>query len=193
MTVAAPEVVRTASRLAGLDAVRGAAVLLMVADHVSRYVPGGGWFSLTGGRLALPLFCLVAGSLASRLSWRLAVVALLGLLLPVLVPWIDSPNILLLLALSLVLVRWARRASVSLLAVLAVCLGLLVNGWGWVASGYPLPAVLALVVVGALVGRAPLDAWGLALPRWVGVCGRWPLSLYVGHLLVLQVVLGSPS
>ncbi len=196
LTTWAPTVLPVpAPRLLGLDALRGLAVLVMVGDHASRYVPGGYWFSITGGRLAVPLFFVVAGALVTRVTWRHGWVAVLGLALPVAVPWIDSPNVLLLLAVGAVVVATLGQ-SVWRWPLLVVALTAYANQWPGPApvSGFYVPlALLALMVLGSLLGRVELATLGDRLPHWLRAPGRYPLSLYVGHLLVLQLALGSPA
>ena len=188
-----------ATRFVGLDRLRGLAIMCMVVDHVC-LLAGVYPLRVTVGRLALPLFMIVGGSLVRELTWRHGGVLVVGLVLPVAVPWIDAPNILVLYVLGAALVsafgtgermrpgsRFRPAAGVWVLLVLAV--GALANGWGdQPGTGYPWAAVVALMALGALAGRRQLAGVGDRLPHWLAWPGRHPLSLYVGHLLVLQAL-----
>lgn len=181
-----------APRSAALDRLRGVAVVLMVFDHLL-IVTGqaGSPLRETVTRAAMPLFAVVAGHLSRRGSWRLLGVAVLGLLLPVLVPWVDAPNVLLWLASGSVLVVAARRIARPALWLLPlVVLTAAANGRPFLApSGSFEPvAVWALMCLGALMSRPGLDRAGARLPAALDRAGRWPLSVYAGHLLVLQLV-----
>lgn len=176
------------SRAAGLDRLRGLAVLCMVVDHVALFVA----FDVaryTVGRLALPLFFVLGGALVTRLTWRHGWVALLGLGLPLVAGWIDSPNVLLLYAVGAALVVLARRLGPfgSLLGLL-VMLTVQANGAGVVGTGYAPAALWALMFVGAWLPRELLLVLGGRLPGWLAVPGRYPLSIYVGHVLALTAV-----
>lgn len=171
-----------------LDAVRGLAILLMVADHLSYFM---GWevVRLTAGRVAMPLFFLVAGHLAGSPKWRHVRIGFLGLLLPLAVPWIDNPNVLVLWAAGVALL-WCLRYFGHLAAwVTVVALTLLANGWGFApGNGYDWLALWGLMAVGHGSATHRMFGWGNALPEWVAAMGRHPIAWYVGHLAVLQGV-----
>jgi uncharacterized membrane protein len=170
-----------------LDALRGLAVLLMVGDHLA-YFAGVTEYRQTLGRVAMPLFFLLAGHLARRMSWRYAWIGALGLALPLAAPWIDSPNVLLYLALFCPLVVLLRRRRVLLLAGAAYGLTLGANGYLEVlGTGYAPAGLIGLMCLGALADRADLERLRFA-PAWLQLVGRYPLSLYVGHVLLLTVL-----
>lgn len=177
---------RTRVRSRGLDALRGLAVLTMVADHVALFAQAEPvrW---TIGRVALPLFFLLAGHLARRLSWRLLVVLGAGLLLPVLAPWVDSPNVLVWIVVGSLLLAGVRRFGLSPWLLLVVSATLLANGQGFGGDGYAAPALMVMMAAGALIPRDGF-AWASRLPAWLVPFGRFPLSVYVGHVLLLTVV-----
>lgn len=187
-----PSTAATTSRVSigrsgALDKLRGLAIAAMVVDHLA-YVLDEQLLRVTVGRLALPLFFIVAGHLVCRLSWRHGWVALLGLALPAVVPWIDDPNVLLLYAAGAVLVVQLRRAPLALVLVVVVALTVAANGWLPATPGFYDPlSVLALMCAGALLSRDSF-AIGNRLPRAFAVVGRFPLSVYVGHLLVIEGV-----
>lgn len=178
------------SRLVGLDRLRGLAIACMVVDHVA-LLSGLYPVRVTVGRLALPIFFILAGALVRRLTWRHGAIFAVGLALPVAVPWIDSPNVLTLYAVGAVVLVAGARWWWWPWAVLVVAVTLLANGWGgWPAGGYPPAALLGLLAVGTLlrryVGLEALHEAGEGLPGWLGALGRRPVTWYVGHLLVLQ-------
>lgn len=179
----------TRARAVGLDRLRGAAMLLMLTDHLL-YLAGDTWGRATVGRLALPIFFIVAGHLAGRVNApRLIWAAALGLSLPVVVPWIDDPNVLLWYALFAPAVVFARRLPAGPFVLLGLSLTLLANGYfdGFPAS-YPPAALLGLMALGALVPRELLTRAGDKLPAWFSFVGRYPLSFYAGHLLALELI-----
>ena len=181
-------------RSAGLDALRGVAVALMVLDHLLLwFLPAGQPVRETLTRASMPLFALLAGHLARRVSWRLALVFGWGLVLSVVAPWAGNPNILLQLGVGLVLL-WAVRlpglpAAPLLLAGAAWPLLLGANGYlPAPGAAYPLAAVVGLVFLGALAPRPSLAFLeGLRLPLLARV-GRCPLTVYVGHVLLLTLL-----
>lgn len=183
-------------RIDALDRVRGLAILLMVGDHVALFA-GVHWWRVTVGRLALPLFFVLAGYLLRRLTWRHAGIAAAGALLPLLVPWIDRPNVLLwYVAGSAVLLAADRLGLPSLvLAVPGLILG--ANGYGWHAGTYEPAALLGLLALGhALPAFGTVERlWGWAgrLPALYGHLGRYPISIYLGHVLALQCLAAGLS
>jgi hypothetical protein len=181
------------ARLLGLDAARGLAVLLMLGDHLAGLGgPEWLWYRFTLGRVALPLFFVVAGALVRRLTWRHGWVALLGLVLPVLAPWVDSPNVLWWYGYGAVVVyglgRMLGRPGLWIVVLVGLVMG--ANGFGQHGHTYEPDALFGMMAVGALIGRVQLAEWTdkLARSRLLLVAGRWPLSVYVGHVLALQLV-----
>jgi peptidoglycan/LPS O-acetylase OafA/YrhL len=180
----------TRARTIELDVLRGFAIACMIVDHTVLVFGGPHVLRLTIGRLALPVFFVLAGNLSRRLSWRTAGTLLLGLGLPLLVPWIDNPNVLAWYALGGCLLWAARGTSWGLPVLAAACLTSLANGQGLAfGDGYPGAALVGLMVLGTYVPRSLLVAAGARLPRWLAVLGRWPRAVYVGHLLLLEVLI----
>lgn len=177
-------------RLVELDRLRGLAILLMIADHLA-IVVGTPIVRVTAGRLAIPIFFVIAGHLAGhRLSWRHLQIGALGLVLPLVVSFVDSPNVLLWWALGcVVLYGWQRlHWPVWGLIVLALTLG--ANGWV-VTPGdrsYNPLDLLGLMALGRGMGPE-LFTFGRRLPAWVGSLGRCPIRWYVVSSLLLQLVL----
>lgn len=179
-------------RFLEVDRVRGFAIACMVVDHLALFV-GFDLLRLTVGRLALPLFFVVAGWGLSSLRRRHLDLFLVGLALPLVVPWIDAPNVLVWFVVCAVVLEGARRVGLPLEVVCLVCLGLLANGWGLaLGTGYPAVALLALMALGRLCRVVDADELlfrlGAFLPRAFEWVGSRPASVYVGHLLVLEVV-----
>lgn len=178
-------------RIVGLDVARGAAILLMVLDHVLYQAAPGHVLRLTVTRVALPIFCLVAGALW-RPGWRpryleLGAAWLVAEVLARLLG-MPTPDVLLPIAVGFALLHLAQRSPWLVLVVLLVLdhsrLGA-IPGW----TGYSPWYVAALLVVGHLA-RAEIYAAAERLPdvAWLSSIGRRPLGWYVGHLLVLAVV-----
>lgn len=174
-------------RSVGVDRLRGLAVLAMVVDHVALFV-GAEPLRWTVGRVAVPVFFVLGGCLVRRLTWRHAWVFVLGLVLPVLAPWVDSPNVLCWYALGAVLVWGVRSWAAGPAVALVVLVTALANGVGSVGAGYPPAALWALMCFGALVPLGRLAALGERLPGWLGLPGRFPLTVYAGHVLALTAL-----
>lgn len=178
-----------ASRRRGLDALRGLAVALMFLDHALLIAGTGLPLRLTLGRLALPIFFVVAGACLSRFTRRHVLIGFVGFVLPVLVPWVDDPNVLLWYAFGAFVLSVASRTAAVLVVVVA--LTCLANGYApWAAGGtfntYEPLALLALMAVGRLLGRDSF-AWSDRIAvRPLPWLGRHALVLYVAHLLILE-------
>lgn len=184
-----------ALRSRGLDALRGLAVVFMVADHLALFA-GAPLVRVTVGRLAMPLFFVLAGHLATRLSWRVARLGLLGVLLPLAAPWVDSPNVLLWLAYGAVALALARRAHLPPALLVGAQLAVFANPgvfhpYADLGTGYPPAALLGLMALGAMLHRDQLTGLADRLPARLvpplSWAGRHALGLYVGHVLLLTV------
>jgi hypothetical protein len=178
------------TRLVELDRLRGLAILLMIADHVA-IVAGTPIVRVTAGRLAVPIFFVVAGHLAgSRLSWRHLQVGALGLVLPLVVGFVDSPNVLLWWALGCVVLYVWQRLSWPVWGLIVAALTLGANGWVIPAGSHsynPLD-LLGLMALGRGMGPE-LFVFGRRLAAWMGALGRAPIRWYVGHVLLVQLAL----
>jgi len=177
-------------RLQGLDRMRGAASLLMVADHGLVAASVGGWWRLGPTRAALPLFCLVAGALSGgpweRRRRRVVAMAVAGVGLTFTVwPVLGGgvPDVLLVLALGFLVVAGLERAGSPGLTVVVLSVASIQPVTWPVGTGYQLGTVVVLLLFGGLAGvRDLLELAGNRLPAWVGVAGRRPLTVYVVHL-----------
>lgn len=188
-----PAVARPRSAL--FDSLRGAAVLLMVLDHLliqldaDSFLRVGSPLSIT--RLSLPLFMLAASAVwrpdPLRLRWKLFVTAFVEAFLCALLgmPW---PGIVLLL---FVMFRLLDVVSHSFdfdldawaypVAVLGLVQALYVPvSW----NGYQPGLVVAWFMLGRLAWFYGSLSW---FPRWrvLTAVGRHPLLWYIGHLLAL--------
>lgn len=175
-----------AYRISALDALRGVAMLLMLLDHLALVVGGLDEVRLTLGRLAMPLFFVLAGHLARDPRWRHLGIAAVGVVLPLVVPWIDAPNVLVIWAVGVVILWAGRRWSVPAWVVVVVALGCAANGWTSTDGHYDFLALWALMALGSILPTSALMFCARA-PRWVATLGRFPISFYVGHLLVLHL------
>lgn len=186
------------TRSGALDGARGMAILLMLLDHLL-VVTGHGdlWVRSTITRAAMPAFMVIGGALVAhtmtppRLA-RLVRTIAIGLALPVMVPWIDDPNILVMYAAGWLLVwavsRWTWGAPLLVIVGATLAANGLLGHTG--AGYYPIGAVVALMGAGAWIGRLQLASWlqpfgsrGLRLVQWLG---RHALAFYAAHLLVLR-------
>lgn len=187
-------------RLRTLDALRGFAIVLMVVDHVivaTQTVSSNPELlfevrrSLT--RLAMPLFMVVSGALWAlhgapsrrRLTQVFVAAVAVNVSLAVTWPEVGLPEIL------AVWVGCALAAKLFLEAPVEVAvLGLLFAwhyplDWDGFQPGF-VAAFVALGVLWARTGRTGFaDPLAAHLPELFAAAGRRPLSIYVGHLVVL--------
>jgi hypothetical protein len=180
------------ARSVALDVFRGLAILAMLADHLAYLTGGPEVIRLTVGRLAMPAFFILAGHLARRPRLRHAEVFVLGLVLPALVPWIDSPNVLCWWALGVVCLWLLGRLGWPAWLLVALPLTLGANGWLHLdGNGYAGSALFGLMALGAILPRS-VFAWAGRLPRQVArplaFLGRHPIAFYAGHLLALELL-----
>jgi hypothetical protein len=115
-------------------------------------------------------------------------IGLVGAALPLVVPWIDTPNVLVWYALlgALVIVtpvRW--RLVWVLLPLTLLANGMLVGRQG---TSYEPAALLGLLALGSVLYPYNVAHLGDRLPPALGWVGRYPMSIYVGHLLLLEAV-----
>lgn len=185
-------------RFSILDCWRGLAVVLMVLDHVLAVLGAPVVTRLLVTRLSLPLFCatsgalhLIAGPRSPRRSLQLLGVALLETVLN-LVLGLGVPGPVTLMLVMGWVGRALRPERHGLVLVVVGVLQAVYLPVPW--TGYQPGLVLAWWSLGALGVLAEVDQvtrftrW---CPRWLEAVGRRPLGWYVGHLLVLAVVVGA--
>jgi len=152
----------------------------MLADHLALYLDGPDVVRWTVGRVAAPLFFLLAGALVTRCTWRHGWLFFgAWLLLP---PERIPDGVLPMIAVGCVVVVAARRWG----AVPVGLLGCVIAATALPLHGYVTPLTVATCLLGAHLGRPVLTVWGSKLPPWFAVCGRYPLTFYVTHLWVLH-------
>lgn len=169
-----------------LDTWRGFAVGLMAFDHILAITGEGYALRATVTRLSMPLFFLVSGHLLYRIKWqRLIPVAVLGVYLPEVIPFIESPNVLFLYAFFAPFIVWAKDRPIVLIGIVAFGLAMYANGYFYEPGAYAPFALFGLLAVGKMI---PRGAWGEWENGFLAGLGRYPLSFYVGHLFVLESV-----
>lgn len=196
-------------RIVGLDAVRGVAVVSMIADHAALVAIERGFgprsveqlLRLTVGRIALPVFMLVSGLLLKRppsvrrsvqaagagaVVSTVSVAAGLGLGVPdILAVW--------------VLAAWAvgLAARRSALAVAGVaCVGIVqAASWPVPWTGYQPGTVAALLAIGWFARYPPvlveLDGVGDRLPVGLARIGARPMAAYMASTVALGLMAGA--
>lgn len=192
-----PSAARPHQRLGVLDKARGLAIVLMFVDHVLVLVDPAHIGRLTVTRLSLPLFLLTAGFLYRGPRRRQLALIPAAIAATVLVgigesatgdPWLGQPDVLWMIGWAFLLlgvVHWGRL-PLGWVLVFAV-----LQPVTWVAGhdGYQLGTVVALLIAGQLLDVPALLRPADRLPSWVGLLGRYPLTAYVGHLLLISVAL----
>lgn len=185
-------IVVTEGRRWELDALRGLAVVVMILDHILHLtVPESPLRLLT--RIAMPVFALLAGHLAQNYRpGRWLGLAAVGLVIGALVPWIDSPNILVWLGLGMYTSYWARERPWLGVAVVVGALTVMANRYPYFqfGNGFDALAVVALCVAGALTPQSAFAEAGRVLPRQVAVVGRLALPVYVVHVALFSLFWG---
>lgn len=186
------------SRSEELDRVRGAAVVLMIVDHVLALVcelttwptNAGPWFArMTITRAALPLFMLLAGALladrrpSGKRLGQVVAAAVCAQLLVLRLPFMATVNILPVIGWALWV--WPRVRGWGVWGVAGCMVFVATLPW---PLGYHPGHVLGLMLLGTLLGRAPLERLGGCLQPWAAVVGRRPLAWYLGHLAALWAV-----
>lgn len=173
------------NRSIALDRLRAIAILLMILDHLLVLSDPTHPLRFTLTRFSMPLFFLISGHLLTRIKWpRLAIVGIIGALLPTIVPWIDNPNVLLFYAFFAPFIVLGRKRRWILYAGIIFALALYANNYGDVPGAYAPWALFGLMATGALINR---DAFPMVrIPHVLTAVGRYPLSIYVGHILILE-------
>ncbi len=184
-------------RIWQLDRIRGLAIVLMLLDHVLALNPsvGGMAVRLSLTRFAMPLFMMTAGYLiASKRSAfsarRLSVIAAAGVVSCTCCWSLSLPTFDILVGFAFVVMVTGAVVRWPLLLVLV---GFIQAAWLPLHfPAYELGAVVAWVSIGALIvgsmHSGSFLAWADRVPRVLEPIGRYPLRWYVGHLVVLAVM-----
>jgi uncharacterized membrane protein YeiB len=179
---------RGSDRIASIDSLRGLALLFMLGSHASLswdagvFPSGWGFF----------VFIFVSGSLwrprpllRARRFWQLVGAALLSFPLSAGLPNLNGFNILCAWVLVLPVLRLTRNWSPLWVATMG---GAIWAEWGFAGLGGANPGLVILGwTIGRLVGVEGMReaTRRLPSPRWLAWIGRWPLTVYVGHLVLL--------
>lgn len=177
------------ARDVGLDRLRGLAVVLMVVDHVAKTLPDNPeWLTLTVTRLSLPLFMVTLGVLLAGRSHPIQPERFLQLgVAGVVTSFVFSalgrgtPDVLLVIALTVPLWDSCKRWPEVVACLGVVQFAALPIPW----TGYQPGLLVTLICLGVLASRERWSALGDRLPSWVAGVGRWPLTIYVVHVLAL--------
>jgi hypothetical protein len=195
----APAAATAGRRDAGLDALRGAAIILMIVDHVlvlamatRGYTEWMALVRMSLTRFSMPLFMIVSGLLLARKGLpstrRLVQVAMAAIALNLAFLSIDvgfaAPEILAVWLLVLLFYRLIVRYPIE-----AAVLGILQTmNWPVSWAGYQPGTIMAFLALGVVLSRFPESAVlrsGDYLPGFCSAIGRRPLSWYTIHLGLL--------
>jgi uncharacterized membrane protein YcfT len=190
-------------RILIIDAIRGLAITLMVLDHslfaiesigVANNVVEYSRISIT--RFSMPLFMIASGIVWTFYGLRikrwiqvLILSILLNATIRVLWPDFNNPEILFIWTLLAIGYRLILRFPISVMIIGYTQFIFWTVPWG----GYQ-PGELAIFLgVGVLIARAPLDkTWTRLrfekLLSTLAFLGRYPLSIYCGHLVSLSII-----
>lgn len=185
---------RTGQRVQGIDRLRGAAVLLMVLDHVLVHVDALHWSRFTLTRVSLPAFVICAALVrppgTAGLSGRR--MALLGAAATAEIALgpaagLYSPGPVLLIFGVMLAGPILDRAPMTF-AVLGAVQAIYTSArfgphWGGYQPGY--------IVLWWSVARLVTErerGWLERLPRALAPVGRHPIAWYLGHLVVIALV-----
>lgn len=164
-----------------IDALRGFAILLMILDHSLMVTEQATPIRYTFTRLAMPLFFIIGGALSHRVNVkRLIPVLAVGVVLQLIDPRFQSLWLFIGYILGIVVVRYANKYL-----ALVVCATISANNFGTFIPGYDLTMLIALVVVGSMIGKDTFVSIGNRFPKWLAPLGRYPLTIYAVHILLL--------
>lgn len=185
MTVTALQTL--SKRCTAIDNLRGLAIALMILDHLLIvFVNPSSPIRMTITRLAMPIFFVLAGHLCKRLSWRLLLIGVVGVLLPTYVSFIDNPNVLLWYALFAPAIVFLRKYPAALIGIVVFSLTAVANYMqGSFAGTYYPPALFAFMALGAMMTRSLVVDFARYIPK-IPFLGMYPLTIYVVHLLILE-------
>lgn len=179
------------TRVDWIDRIRGLALVLMLLDHALFQVDPDSIARLTVTRWSLPLFMAASAAVWSPgvRPKRVVVIGICAALEVVLSLELGMPlpGILVVYLVAIIpLSNWYRASHHAYAIGAAGLIQALYLPIGW--EGYEPGLVLVWWCLGRL-GCYQLDRLGVRLPRALADVGRRPLTWYVGHLLVLLVLL----
>lgn len=180
-------------RWQALDQLRGFAITLMVMDHALVLIDPDSPARYSITRAALPLFCIASAQARSsrppRWSRIAALVCVGAAISAASALWwpelLVRPDVLIVFA-AAIAIRYALRGLHPVVVAII--------GWtqaaflpiGW--DGYELGTLVMWLAIGALVSAPTIDELASKLPKWLAVLGRYPLTVYAGHLGCLFVL-----
>lgn len=178
------------NRLAGVDRLRGFAVVGMMAGHLAWLADAPTWVRTPGTRWVHLLLAIVAG-LMFRPGWRrrhwwlVAAAALTGAIAADI--RLAAPSVLVVLVLVLVVAQALHRWPVVFAIVAYIQAWYLPIPW----AGFQ-PGQLALGLAMGMLARPRLELIDIAaydlLPAWLELVGRRALRWYVGHMAALWLL-----
>lgn len=189
-----------------IDAIRGLAIALMIIDHslfaleslgVANNIVEYSRISIT--RFSMPLFMIASGIIWTLFGLRIKrwvqvfiLSIILNVTIRVLWPDFNNPEILFVWTLLAICWRLIIRFPITVMIIGYTQFIFWPVSWG----GYQ-PGELAIFLgVGVLIARAPLSkAWGRIrfekLLSTLAFLGRYPLSIYSGHLISLSLIVAA--
>ena len=181
----APTYNRTHSK--AIDSLRGIAIALMIVDHIVIRFAGPIIIHDTITRAAMPIFFIISGHLIKRVNYRHILIGILGILLPLYVSFLDDPNVLFYYAIFSPVILLLKRYPEIGVGVLALCLTFYGNFHDLeFGNGYPPLIILSLMILGTMTPRIFFSFADKI--RGFDRLGRFPLTIYVGHLLIIETI-----
>ena len=193
-------------RILIIDAIRGLAIALMILDHSLFAIESIGmanniveYSRLSITRFSMPLFMIASGIICKLYGLRIKrwiqvfiLSILVNVTIRVLWPDFNNPEILFVWTLLAIGYRLIVRFPITVMIIGYTQFVFWPVSWG----GYQ-PGELAIFLgVGVLIARAPLDrTWKQIrfekLLSTFAFLGRYPLSIYSGHLISLSLIVAA--
>lgn len=193
-------------RILIIDAIRGLAIALMILDHSLFAIESIGvanniveYSRLSITRFSMPLFMIASGMIWVLYGLRIKrwfqvfiLSILINITIKVLWPDFNNPEILFVWTIIAIGYQLIVRFPITVMIIGYIQFIF----WPVLWSGYQ-PGELAIFLsVGVLVARAPLDkTWKKIrfekLLSTLAFLGRYPLSIYSGHLISLSLIVAA--
>ena len=189
-----------------IDAIRGLAIALMILDHSLFAVESIGvannvleYSRLSITRFSMPLFMIASGFIWALDGLRIKrwiqvfiLSILINLTIKVLWPDFNNPEILFIWTILAIGSRLIVRFPITVMIVGYTQFIFWPVPW----SGYQPGELSIFLGVGVLIARAPLDkTWKQIrfekLLSALAFLGRYPLSIYSGHLIYLSLIVAA--